>query len=127
MAADPLFLHLRTEGARLEKVDLLVPLSLELPFFPTSFSVLAVRRKALHRLLMNGSELLLVLMILLLLVSVPFFLVLLEGIDLWVQRGEPTLLASLGSRHHLVVQLGVHLVWLLPFLASATSFRSFGE
>jgi hypothetical protein len=85
MASDPLFLHLWTEGARLKNVDLFISLSFELSFFPTSFSFLAVRRKALHRLLVNGSELLLVLMILLLLVPVPFFLVLLERIDLWVQ------------------------------------------
>lgn len=82
--------------------------------------------KPLHCLLVNSPQLLLVFMVLLLLVSIPLLFVLLERIDLRVQRSHSPLLSSFGSSHHLVVQLSIHLIRLFSFLASATSFGEQG-
>jgi len=83
--------------------------------------------ESLHCLLMDSPELLLIFMILLLLVTVPLLFVLLERINLRMQCCHSSLLASLGSGHHLVVQLSIHLIRLLSLLASPTSFGEQGS
>jgi hypothetical protein len=83
-----------------------------------------MRGKSLHCLLMHRSELFLVLMVLLFLVTVPLFFVLFKRIHLRMQRRHSTLLASLSSGHHFMVELGIHGVGLLLTLF-ATAGHSF--